>query len=651
MDWNGLIGSHLDRYEIISELGRGGSSRVYKAVDPEQRRGREVAIKVIPNDAEDRQTFVRRFESEVKIVRRLRHPNIIKIFDRGENDELVYLVMQCIAGGTLRQRLGKMLPAPEVIGYITQIAHALHHAHEKRIVHRDVKPSNVLMDETRPGHVLLTDFGIAKIQGLRGLTKSGMTMGTPEYMSPEQAEGREVDRRGDIYALGCVLYEALAGRPPFISPNPVSVLYQQVHMPLPYIRTFNPSVPVELAQVIETALMKQPVERFATAEDFARALQPFATALAAPGDDARTTAPQPVARPTPGLAPTTDGATTGPAASSIWTPAPGGTDPGRIQARLPDLTDVPTQPSPIVRARTNTSPNMSPNGAAGSLRAAPKVTRPLRRDHLEAEGIDPDALLARVEGGTEASQRREWGRTAARMPRVTVPLGALRRGTGHASSSPKSSGKSSGRHPRGGAASWDAAGAGWAASRMPLVIGVVVAALLATVLLGWLSASALGIGGHPRAQATKSVPTPTPTPTATPAPTAVPTATPVLTPTPTFQQVLNGQAFTSFRGATVGRFADGSCSPANSASQFASGETVYVNLCTSYNVAPGPMSVVIVRNGAIVFTMASNFNLAPGSHYFFFSSYGFAPGGYDVLVTLTLSGRQAFARDLPFFAN
>jgi serine/threonine protein kinase len=275
MGWNDLIGSRLDRYQVTAELGRSGSSRVYRAYDPDQKI--DVAIKVIPSNAEDGPSFARRFDLEVQVMRQLRHPNIIELFGSGNTGELVYLVMQCVLGGTLRQHFAPRLPIALAVPYIRQIAFALHHAHERGIVHRDVKPSNMLVDQDRPEHILLTDFGIATIQGLRGLIKSATTIGTPEYMAPEQAEGREIDRRADIYSLGCVLYEALAGRPPFVGATPVSVLYQQVHTRPPYIRGFNPDVPLELARVLDCALSKEPEERFESAEIFASALEPFAS--------------------------------------------------------------------------------------------------------------------------------------------------------------------------------------------------------------------------------------------------------------------------------------------------------------------------------------------------------------------------------------
>jgi serine/threonine protein kinase len=273
MSWNDLIGQRIGPYEIIEELGRGGSSRVYRAYQESLRR--YVAIKVLSNDSEDRQGFVRRFEREVEVVAKLSHPNIVAVYESGEFEDLVYLVMQCVTGGTLRQRLGRPLPIAGACAAMIQMARALHHAHLHGIIHRDVKPSNMLIDADENGRLLLTDFGIAKLQGMRGLTKSGTTVGTPEYMAPEQAEGGEIDARVDVYSLGCVLYEALAGRPPFIGATPVSVLYQHVHSRPSYIRGFNPQVPRELARVLDLALAKRPEERFATAESFAHALHPF----------------------------------------------------------------------------------------------------------------------------------------------------------------------------------------------------------------------------------------------------------------------------------------------------------------------------------------------------------------------------------------
>src|SRR5690348_12183582 len=199
MQWNDLIGARLGQYESIEELGRGASARVYKAYQESMQR--YVAVKVLGNDAEDRAAFVRRFEREAEVVAQLNHPNIVAVYDSGEADGLVYLVMQCVNGGTFRQRMGQAVGVDIACSAAFQVARALQHAHSRGVVHRDVKPSNMLIDSDDNNRILLTDFGIAKLAGMRGLTKSGTTIGTAEYMSPEQAEGREVDGRADIYSL------------------------------------------------------------------------------------------------------------------------------------------------------------------------------------------------------------------------------------------------------------------------------------------------------------------------------------------------------------------------------------------------------------------------------------------------------------------
>lgn len=284
MRWSDLIGMHVGQnhqYQVIEEIGRGGAARVFRAVDGSQ--ARRVAIKVLPIETDDRQSFMQRFRREAEVIRTLNHPNIVQVYDADETDDFVYLVLRLLEGGTLRQRIASERLSPQdVCQYMIQIALALSHAHRQGIIHRDVKPSNMLLDLEQPGHILLTDFGTAKILNAAGLTKTGATVGTPEYMSPEQAEGREVDQRSDIYSLGCTLYEALAGRPPFMGNTPVSVLYQQVHAQPTYIRSYNSDTPPQLWSVLRKCLAKRPDERYGTAERLAEELQPFAEGLIQP---------------------------------------------------------------------------------------------------------------------------------------------------------------------------------------------------------------------------------------------------------------------------------------------------------------------------------------------------------------------------------
>src|SRR5215813_11490080 len=180
------IGLRLDQYELLEEIGHGGSARVYRARDH-----------LAGRDVEDRQDFIARFNREIEIVRTLAHEHIVEVYGFGETEEVVFLIMRLLDGGSLRTKLDAspngQLPVGLAALYASQMASALQHAHYHGIIHRDVKPSNMLFAKENPFHLLLADFGIAKIQGLRGMTKSGIAIGTPEYMSPEQAEGKESD--------------------------------------------------------------------------------------------------------------------------------------------------------------------------------------------------------------------------------------------------------------------------------------------------------------------------------------------------------------------------------------------------------------------------------------------------------------------------
>lgn len=281
MRWSDLIGRKFGQYRIIEELGRGGAAHVFRAYAEND--GRQVAFKALPIETEDRVAFMQRFSREATVIRALNHVGIVQVYDTGEVDEFVYLALQLVEGGTLRQRIASQrISTQAACQYMAQIARALHYAHLQGIIHRDVKPSNMLLDKERPGRILLSDFGTAKIINAAGLTKTGATVGTPEYMSPEQAEGREVDQRSDIYSLGCALYEVLAGRPPFMGTTSVSVLYQQVHAQPTYVRGYNSEAPRELWDVLKICLAKRPEDRYGSAERVAEELQPFADGLIQP---------------------------------------------------------------------------------------------------------------------------------------------------------------------------------------------------------------------------------------------------------------------------------------------------------------------------------------------------------------------------------
>src|SRR5262245_59481928 len=255
-----LIGRQFGAYRIVGALGEGGMAAVYKAYQPAM--DRHVAIKVLPQHLATDATFLSRFQHEAKILAQLQHPHILPVFDFGESDHYFYLIMPLVRGGTLAHRLlGKPLPLSVVERIMRQMCEGIGYAHSKGIVHRDIKPSNVLMDEV--GNCLVSDFGIARLaEGATRLTITGTIMGTPAYMSPEQAEGLELDRSSDIYSLGIVLYEMLAGRVPYKAETPVGVLVKHISGPLPLPHTFNPDLPPGIEDIVVKALARVKADRF-----------------------------------------------------------------------------------------------------------------------------------------------------------------------------------------------------------------------------------------------------------------------------------------------------------------------------------------------------------------------------------------------------
>ncbi len=248
-------------------------AEIYRAHDP--RLDREVAIKVLPFDLARQPGFLERFRREARVVAMLDHPNIMPIYDFGDENGVMYVVMPLIEGGTLRDRIVKRgtCTLRETVSILYQVAMALHEAHQHGLVHRDVKPANILM---APGErAVLTDFGIVRAladERATSITQEGMGVGTPEYMSPEQARGEKIDHRADVYALGIVLFQALTGRVPFTATAPFQTAYKQVHEAPPAPRSLNPAIPPAVEAVILKALAKDPNQRYQSAADFAEAL-------------------------------------------------------------------------------------------------------------------------------------------------------------------------------------------------------------------------------------------------------------------------------------------------------------------------------------------------------------------------------------------
>src|SRR5579863_3502266 len=294
-----LIGQQLGVYLIQSKLGEGGMARVYKAYQARLRR--DVAIKVILSHVADQEGFRIRFEREAQLIASLEHPNIVAVYDFGEVGNLTYLVMQYVGGGTPGNQLrnGHPVEPLRATRYTLQMARALHSAHLRGIVHRDVKPQNMLISTSDPNLLLLSDFGIAKLftggqdatwtpvpmnmSGIQSMgsdspiTNIGQIVGTAEYMSPEQINGKPVDARTDVYALGVVLFQMLTGEVPFHSTTVQGLLYQHVYTPPKPVREINPYVPEILAQITAKAMAKAPEQRFQSAEEMAQALE-FANA-------------------------------------------------------------------------------------------------------------------------------------------------------------------------------------------------------------------------------------------------------------------------------------------------------------------------------------------------------------------------------------
>jgi len=265
-----LIGTTLGQYQILREIGRGGMAVVYEAYQPSL--GRSVAIKVLPPQYTFDATFVQRFQQEARAAARLDHPNIVSIYDVGEQNGVYYIVMQKLEGASLHdmiQRSGR-IPPERAAHIAAQVAQALNFAHTHGLTHRDIKPSNILISSS--DHATLTDFGIAKAAEGTRMTQTGLLMGTPEYMSPEQATGKPVGPASDIYSLGIVLYQMLTGRAPFKADSTPALLFKQVYERPAPVRTYVPHLSTGLEQVLDRALAKEPAERFRSAEEMATAL-------------------------------------------------------------------------------------------------------------------------------------------------------------------------------------------------------------------------------------------------------------------------------------------------------------------------------------------------------------------------------------------
>src|ERR687887_2387560 len=263
-----LIGG---RFRLDERIGSGGMSTVYRAFDPTLERW--VAIKLMHRDISHDPDQLERFRREARAVSQLNHPHVVTVIDAGEDEGAAFIVFEYVEGETLKDRIRRLgrLPVPEAVAYAVEIGRALAAAHAQRLVHRDVKPQNVLID--REGRAKVTDFGIARSLEAKGLTATGRVLGTTDYVSPEQALGHEVTEQSDVYSLGIVLYEMLTGEVPFKADTQVATAMKHVREPMPDVQRVRPEISAALAVVVERAPAKGTANRYPTVEEMVRDLE------------------------------------------------------------------------------------------------------------------------------------------------------------------------------------------------------------------------------------------------------------------------------------------------------------------------------------------------------------------------------------------
>ncbi|CAL9326631.1 Serine_threonine-protein kinase PknH [Streptomyces sp. enrichment culture] len=277
-----LIGQQIAGYRIEQEIGRGGMAVVYRARD--LRLERTVALKLLAPELARNDTFRRRFTHESRAAAAIDHPHIVPVFEAGETDGVLYIAMRYVAGSDLRHVLDREGPLPPAtaVRVAAQVASALDAAHEHGLVHRDVKPGNILVargtDSDHPEHVYLTDFGLTKKSlSLTGFTTVGQFVGTLDYVAPEQISGKPVDARCDVYGFACVVYETLAGHPPFRRDDDMALLWAHQYDAPPPLTEARPDIPAQADPVFAKALAKSPDDRYPSCLDFVTALRAATT--------------------------------------------------------------------------------------------------------------------------------------------------------------------------------------------------------------------------------------------------------------------------------------------------------------------------------------------------------------------------------------
>jgi serine/threonine-protein kinase len=263
-------GDAVGRWRLGDMLGEGGMGRVYRGLDAE---GTEAALKVVKAELASDQTFRKRFDREAGIAQRVLHPHVVPVIDKGEQDGIPYLAQKFISGGSLEDRIKRdgNLPLDEAVRICTAVASGLDALHAEGLIHRDVKPANILLDED--GTPYIADFGLAKDRDASVLTKAGQALGSMDYMAPEQIRGEEVTAQSDVYALGCVMFECMSGKPPFADRQGMRILWAHLQEEPASPLVDRPEVPADVAWAISRALQKEPEDRPPTATAFAGAIR------------------------------------------------------------------------------------------------------------------------------------------------------------------------------------------------------------------------------------------------------------------------------------------------------------------------------------------------------------------------------------------
>jgi eukaryotic-like serine/threonine-protein kinase len=285
------------RYELVELIGRGGMSSVWKAHD--RLLDRTIAIKLLHEQFTQDEEYVERFRREARSVAQLSHPNIVTVIDRGEDEGRQYIVFEYVEGENLKQLIERSGPLPvrDALLLTLQMARALGFAHERGLIHRDVKPQNVLLNED--GQPKMTDFGIARSVDVEGVTVTGTVLGTSEYIAPEQARGQRVDALTDVYSLGVLLYELLAGRVPFQGENFVAIALRHVNEPAPSVLELRPDCPPRVGLAVERAMAKRPEQRFGSMNELCAELEACLYELDSSSEEATMIARPPAAPPRP----------------------------------------------------------------------------------------------------------------------------------------------------------------------------------------------------------------------------------------------------------------------------------------------------------------------------------------------------------------